>query len=97
MKNTPMLILGLASAVALVIAFPSQQATAQTRVAQAAGSPPIGKIVKIDLVAWPLTTQVAGEVKGTLLSMTSDWVVIQDGSYEHWVPKEKVLTMHASR
>lgn len=87
---------GLAAAAVVYFAIP--QAEAQTGVApQAAGTPPVGRLVEITLVAWPLSTVLAGRVSGTLLSMTGDWVVVKEGTFEHWIPKEKIMDMKASR
>ena len=89
---------GLAAAAGVYFAIPQPQAEAQTGVApQAAGTPPVGRLVDITLVAWPLSTATAGRVSGTLLSMTGDWVVVKEGTFEHWIPKEKIMDMKASR
>jgi hypothetical protein len=58
---------------------------------------PIGRLVSVQLVAWPLGTAVAGTVNGTLIAMPTGWLVIKDGSFEHWVPVEKVMSMKVSR
>ena len=87
----------MAIAAVVYFALPQHQAEAQTGATQAAGTPPIGRLVDISLVAWPLSTGTAERVTGTLLSMTGDWVVVKDGSFEHWIPKEKVMNMKASR
>ena len=88
---------GLLVAGVVCFALPLERAAAQTGTLPAAGTPPIGRLVDITLVAWPLSTNAAGRVTGTLLSMTGEWVVVKDGSFEHWIPKEKVLDMKASR
>lgn len=88
---------GLVTAGVVYFCVPVQRAEAQAGPVQAAGTPPIGRVVDVTLVAWPLTTQMAGRVTGNLLSMTGDWIVVKEGSFEHWIPKEKVLSMKASR
>jgi hypothetical protein len=95
--KTLAMMAGLVTAGVIYFCIPASQMQAQPSAVQAAGTPPIGRLVDIELVAWPLTTERAGIVKGTLLSMTGDWIVVKDGTYEHWLPKEKVLNMKASR
>lgn len=97
MKANLMWVSGLVAAAVVYFAIPQQQAVAQTGAAQAAGTPPVGRLVDITLIAWPLSTGTAGRVAGTLLSMTGDWVVVKDGTFEHWIPKEKIMNMKASR
>lgn len=98
MKANLMWVSGLVAAAVVYFALPQQRAVAQTGVApQAAGTPPVGRLVDISLVAWPLSTATAGRVAGTLLSMTGDWVVVKEGTFEHWIPKEKIMDMKASR
>ena len=57
----------------------------------------MGRLVDVQLVAWPLSTAPAGLIRGTLVAMTTGWLVIKEGSYEHWVPMEKVMSMRVSR
>ncbi len=97
MKTKRMMVMvGLLIAGVVYFAVPSERVKAQTGV-QTPGTPPIGRLVDVTLVAWPLSTTKAGRVSGTLLSMTGDWIVVKDGSYEHWIPTLKVLEMNASR
>jgi len=35
-------------------------------------------------------------LKGSMISMTSDWVVLKDGNYQNWIPREKVVFIRAS-
>lgn len=65
--------------------------------AQGAAESPVGRLVDVQLVAWPLSSAPAGTLHGTLIAMTAGWVVIKEGSYEHWVPMEKVMSMRVSR
>jgi len=75
----------------------SDKADAAQVTTPGAGTPPIGKVVDVTLVAWPLSTQTTEKVNGTLVSMQSDWIIVADGSYEHWIPAGKVMEMKASR
>ncbi len=36
-------------------------------------------------------------VEGTLVRLDEEWLVLKDGSYENWIPRDKVLFMRASR
>ncbi len=38
-----------------------------------------------------------GTVEGVLVSMEGDWVILKDGTYENWIPRDKVLFLRASR
>lgn len=36
-------------------------------------------------------------VEGSLVRLDEEWLVLKDGSYENWIPRDKVLFMRASR
>jgi hypothetical protein len=96
MKNIRNLgMMGVLCAVAVYLFTPPQQVAAQP--GGTSGTPPIGRIVEVTLVAWPSEVGAPLKVMGNLLSMTGDWIVVKEGSYEHWMPKEKVMDMKASR
>ncbi len=38
-----------------------------------------------------------GIVTGTLVRCDAQWVVLRDGTYENWIPRDKVLSMRVSR
>ena len=38
-----------------------------------------------------------GTVEGTLLEINDQWVILKDGSYENWIPTDKVLLIRVSR
>ncbi len=44
-------------------------------------------------------TSLTGDdtVEGTLVRVDEEWLVLKDGSYENWIPRDKVLFMRASR
>jgi hypothetical protein len=85
------------AALGIYLLLPAQEAAAQPGAGQAAGTPPIGRVVEVTLVAWPVGTGTPMKITGNLLSMTGDWIVVKEGSFENWMPKEKVLNMKASR
>lgn len=98
MKKSLVVALLAAAMVAMTLEFSGTSARAQTPVAASSpGTPPIGRLVDIRLVAWPLATAEAGRITGTLIAMTDQWLIVKDGTFEHWVPKEKVMDMKASR
>jgi hypothetical protein len=97
MKTKLFLLASLITAVVVYFGMPSDQAAAQPSESQAAGTPPIGRLVEVTLVAWPISSQPAAKVTGNLLAMMDDWIIVKEGSYEHWVPKEKILDMKVSR
>ena len=61
------------------------------------GAPPIGKIVDITVIAWPLGTQPVLKINGTLVAMQSEWIVVNEGTYDHWIPTAKVMSMRVSK
>ena len=97
MKKSVTCALGAAAVVAISLSFVGNHAEAQTPPRSSAGTPPIGRLVEIHLVAWPLSTTDAGKVGGTLISMTDQWIIVQDGTFEIWLPKDKVMSIRASR
>lgn len=98
MKTTLIAAIAVLALAGSILPFVSTSANGASYADQAAStSYPIGKIVEVALVTWPLTTQRGETVRGTLLSISSEWVVVKDGSYENWVPREKVMTLRASR
>ncbi len=44
-------------------------------------------------------TSLTGDdtVEGILVRVDEEWLVLKDGSYENWIPRDKVLFMRASR
>lgn len=35
--------------------------------------------------------------EGTLVRLDADWVVLRDGNYDNWIPRNKVLLLRSSR
>jgi uncharacterized membrane protein len=88
----------------------AQQAVARAAVAPAAGALPLGLrcIVTLDPratddsvpahEAMKKTGRTAEDtVEGTLVAMGGEWLVLKDGTYENWIPRDKVLFMRVSR
>ena len=97
MKKITGIVLGILACAALYLAAPVGHAEDPKPDRPPLGTPPIGKLVDVMLVAWPLNTGNAGKVSGTLVAMSDQWIIVESGSQETWVPKEKVMTMTASR
>ena len=95
--KTKLIALAVAAIAApLTVSLVSNQAAAAAPVA-AAPATPLGRLVEIQLIAWPLSTTIVGKVNGTLIAMPTGWLVVAEGSYEHWIPSEKVMSMRVSR
>lgn len=97
--KTTIITTSLVACAALILtsSFIAQRSDAAPTSA-APGTPPIGAICDVSVIASVLSGRTEIQtVKGNLLAMTSDWVVLKDGSFENWVPREKVLTLRASR
>ena len=109
MKKMLPLLAG-AAAIAVAVSFWSPAAQAQQPAATEGLKSPVGQpcVVTLD----PLAERVLGPVKeslektgltpegtveGTLISMDREWVVLKDGTYESWIPRDKVLLIRASR
>lgn len=41
--------------------------------------------------------QADGTVRGQLIYMSDEWCVLKDGTFENWVPRDKVLSMRVSK
>ena len=37
------------------------------------------------------------KVQGDFLSINAEWLVLKEGNYENWIPRDKVLSMRVSR
>ncbi|MEK7949404.1 hypothetical protein [Luteolibacter soli] len=37
------------------------------------------------------------KVQGDFLTIDSEWLVLKEGNYENWIPRDKVLSMRVSR
>ena len=35
--------------------------------------------------------------EGTLIRIDDEWIVLRDGSYDDWIPRNKIILMHVSR
>lgn len=38
-----------------------------------------------------------GTVEGTLVTWDEDWIMLRDGTYENWIPRDRVLMIRISR
>jgi hypothetical protein len=47
--------------------------------------------------ASPSGFQADGTLRGQLIYMSNEWCVLKDGSFENWVPRDKVLALRASK
>lgn len=109
MKTVLSLIAG-AALIAAAVSFPISTLHAQQAVATPAGELPVGLrcIVTLDprsegpsktgneaLKKTGLSPE--STVEGSLASMGEDWLVLKDGTYEIWIPRDKVLFMRVSR
>ena len=91
---------GILAAAVIGFGLIGQKAEAQagTKYVAAPGTPPIGAICEVRVLASIMSSKTEIEiVKGNLLAMTSDWIVLKEGTFENWVPREKVITLRASR
>jgi hypothetical protein len=94
--GTKWMLVGMTAALmgagAVTMVMPSADAAPVTPSAS-----PIGRLVEVQLVAWPLSTGTVGRVTGTLIAMPAGGLVVQDGRFEHWLPLEQVMPMKVSR
>jgi len=70
---------------------------------------PYGKecVVTVDPQTWPAGTaatpgkaggfQPDWTVRGQLILLNDQWCVLKDGTFENWIPREKVLVLRASK
>ena len=111
-KSFVPLIAGSAGLIALLATWaPSASAQAQTPAAKAAESvaSAVGRRCVITLDPQDPAKKREGQVnsdsykvlenkvEGELLEITPGWVVLKDGNYENWVPRDKSLFMRVTR
>ena len=99
MKAIILSALGILVTVGILFSL-NERADAQTpsQTPPAPGTPPIGLLCEVKVLASVMSqkTEII-QVKGKLLAMTDQWIVLQDGTDEHWVLCKKVVTLKASR
>lgn len=100
MKNT-LIAMSAAVAAAVLMMQPDAAQAQNARISSAPGTPPVGRLVEISLTPYS-ATQFTSEkdqrkITGTLVAMTDRWIVLQEGSYENWVPMDRVVVMRANR
>jgi hypothetical protein len=109
MKTLLSLLAG-AALIGAAVSFSTPSVQAQQAVAPAEVKPPFGQlcIVTLDPRAERAVkpagdalkkTSLTGDdtVEGTLVLLDNEWLVLKDGTYENWIPRDKVLFMRASR
>lgn len=111
MKTVLSLLAG-AAVIAAAVSFPTSAVHAQQAVAPAAaaGAIPVGLrcIVTLDpratgnSIPAPAVQEKTGltaedTAEGILVAMGGEWLVLKDGTYENWIPRDKVLFMRVSR
>lgn len=97
MKTKLAMAMGLLAAGMIWFYSAGSPAAGQTGSQSSPGTPPVGRIVDVTVVSWPLTTASPSKVSGTLVAMTDKWIIVAAGNQEVWVPIEKVLYVMASR
>lgn len=97
MKNSLIAAAGILAAGIMYFTMAGSPAAAQNAGLSSPGTPPVGRLVDIQVVMWPLATSNPAKISGTLVAMTDQWIIVASGNQETWVPKEKVMTLTASR
>ena len=99
-SKIPSLVIAAAVLTAAAFTMLPEKAHAQSgsRYTAAPGTPPIGRLCEVNVIASVMSQRTEiQKVSGTLLAMTDQWIVLQEGTFENWVPREKVVTLRASR
>lgn len=109
MKTVLSLLAG-AALIGAAVSFSTPAVQAQQAAAPAEVKAPLGQlcIVTLDPRAERAVkpsgdalkkTSLTGDdtVEGTLVLLDDEWLVLKDGTYENWIPRDKVLFMRASR
>lgn len=112
MKRIFLSLAGIAALIAVVLSVGTPQAVAQAAEVKAAPvvDSPLGRpcVVTLDPLAASETLAPqamrdkagfisANITEGTLVSLGPEWVVLRQGTYDHWIPRGKVLMMRVSR
>ena len=109
MKTLLSLLAG-AALIGAAVSFSTPPVQAQQAVAPAEVKTPLGQlcIVTLDPQAERTVKPVNDALKktsltsddtveGTLILLNDEWLVLKDGTYENWIPRDKVLFLRASR
>lgn len=111
MKPILTLLAGVA-AVAVAVSFVTQPSQAQQPTGNPAAktvSYPVGCRCVVTLNPEVSATRRAGgantdtyevldnKVQGDFLTINTEWIVLKEGNYENWIPRDKVLSMRVSR
>lgn len=40
---------------------------------------------------------IGNVLQGDFLPINTEWLVLKEGNYENWIPRDKVLSMRVSR
>jgi hypothetical protein len=98
------------SCVAAVAIFVPRTAEAQPPSVKPVGpvESPVGLecVVTVEIEAWMNTTPNASQpggfhpdytVRGKVLELGREWVVLKDGNFENWISRDKIVSMRVSR
>ena len=109
MKTLLSLLAG-AAVIGAVVSSSTPAVQAQQPVAPAEVKSPFGQLCIVtldpqaDRTGKPVTdaskkTSLTADdtVEGNLILLNDEWLVLKDGTYENWIPRDKVLFMRASR
>ena len=101
-KSAPLLLAPLFAAGAMIFSQTScSRADGQTpgTLREAPTSPPLGTKCSLKLYreSDASSNLSNAEITGTLTSTSGDWVCVNEGSTEHWVPKARILELKLSR
>lgn len=104
-----MKFLPIVAAAGLVVVATLVNSKAQAPEGDSGTKYPYGKecVVTVDPQNWPAvaaaTPGKAGgfqqdwTVRGQLILLNDQWCVLKDGTFENWIPREKVLVIRASK
>lgn len=108
--KTKMLFIAVGLAAVGALFIPREAVGQQPEASErSAVSSPLGQecVVTVETQAWMKASPTQPDSKsgfygdytlrGKIIQWQNDWIVLKDGSYENWIPREKVLSVRVSR
>lgn len=59
--------------------------------------PQAARAIPVNAQSDPSGFQPDGTLRGQLIYLSEEWCVLKDGTFENWIPRQKVLVIRASK
>lgn len=98
MKTIIVSSLGILAALVIGMNITADAQSQQGNLSRAmSGAAPIGAICEVQVIASAYDAS-SGKFtfRGNLVTLGPEWVVLKEGNYQNWIPREKVVFIKAS-